>query len=327
MLCLEGRRVLVTGAAGSIGSELCRQIAELQRGSGSLWMLDHDETRLFQLRDVEGERVVGSLCNGEWVERLITQIEPDHVFHAAAYKHVPVMEGQPAQAYLNNVCALQALLAGISALGSGLTFISTDKAAEPHGIMGSSKRLGEMLCEMTTPSTIVRFGNVYGSRGSVVELFQEKIEKREPIEITDGRMTRYFMSIKEAVGLVLEATALGPGKYVLDMGEPVAIIDLASELIREAGLEPGIDIPLIYSHSRPGERLTETLVGDGERLMATAADRVLRVVDAYEIDRIGVERTLNRLQRWEFDSFEADVRKCRHRSKPARQVGRSRLDD
>jgi len=269
---LSGARVMVTGAGGSIGSELVRQIASF--GPARLVALDHDETLLHQAAmtwhdsAVEVETVLCDIRDRSRLLRVFQSHQPQVVFHAAAHKHVPILESNPEEAVKTNILGTMILLEAVRRSGAGrFVLISTDKAANPIGVMGASKRVAEMLMQSETAApgdthfSAVRFGNVLGSRGSVVPTFVEQIKSGGPVTVTDKEMTRYFMTTREAVELVLQAAALaGDGQVlVLDMGEPVKIVDLAHRLIRMAGLVPGRDIEVDFIGRRPGERLHEVL--------------------------------------------------------------------
>jgi FlaA1/EpsC-like NDP-sugar epimerase len=285
---LRDKRVLVTGAAGSIGSELCRQIGRF--APQKLILLDQDETGIFNLDNELAERFpklerldsVGDIRDRRKMEWLFTSTRPHVVFHAAAYKHVPLMEAQPEEAVKNNIFGT--LILGEAALKHGaekFILISTDKAVNPTSVMGATKRAAEMVIldlnrRGPTKFVAVRFGNVLGSRGSVVPLFQEQIKRRGPVTVTHPEMRRYFMVASEAVLLVLQAGALGEGGevFVLDMGRPIKILDLARELIRFHGLEPDRDIPIVFTQPRPGEKFFEDLLLAEEGITATAHKKI-----------------------------------------------------
>ncbi len=269
---LEGRRVLVTGAGGSIGSELVRQIIRFK--PSTLYVLDNDETHLHEALSMwggSGVEVQAILCDirdRRRVLRVFDEHKPEVVFHAAAHKHVPILESYPEEAVKTNVLGTEYLLEGCQRSGvDRFVLISTDKACDPIGVMGASKRVAEMLVQSAAvdhPECVysaVRFGNVLGSRGSVVPTFVNQIKRGGPVTVTDPEMTRYFMTIAEAVELVLQgsATAKGGEVLVLDMGEPVRIVDLAHRLIRMAGLVPVRDIEVRFTGKRPGEKLHEIL--------------------------------------------------------------------
>jgi FlaA1/EpsC-like NDP-sugar epimerase len=286
---IKSRTVMVTGAGGSIGSEMCRQIAAMN--PRRLLLVDHAEDNLFNIHhELETERhfkvavpLVADVKNVDKMRLIFDKHRPHVVFHAAAYKHVPMMEANPREAFENNTLATL----GLSQLAleydvERFVFISTDKAVDPGTVMGTSKALGERVVETlaqrqrTTKLMSVRFGNVLGSSGSVVPIFKRQIAAGGPVTITDERMTRYFMTIPEAVRLVLQAAALGSGGeiFVLDMGEPVKIVDLAREMIRLSGLEPDRDIAIEFTGVRPGEKLHERLFNTGEEVGATAHPKI-----------------------------------------------------
>ncbi len=289
---LKGKVILVTGAAGSIGSELCRQLLSCE--PELLIALDTNETGLFDL--VEGLRshsyahtvhpFIGDITDRRRMSRLFAEKRPDIVFHAAAYKHVPLLEQHPDLAIHTNALATYYLCSLAQEYGTGcFVFVSTDKAAEPVSIMGASKRLAEMIVQSLAKSSqrtrfcAVRFGNVIGSRGSVVPVFAQQIEQGGPITVTDPEATRYFMTIPEACGLVILTAGIADqgGLYLLDMGSPVRIMDLAKKMTRLHGLRLGRDIPIVYTGLRPGERLHEMLVAANEELIPTVHSKILRV--------------------------------------------------
>jgi len=285
---LSGKAVLVTGAAGSIGSELCRQV--LRFGAARLIALDFNETGLFDLRaeldwrfpNRKIEVVIADVRDRSRIAAVLSGTAPDVVYHAAAYKHVPLMEAFPSEAVRTNVFGTRNVLEEASRAGSAtFVLISTDKAVNPTSVMGATKRLAEMLVRSRAEGfsmrcLAVRFGNVLGSRGSVLQTFLDQIEARRPITITDPSMRRYFMLTSEAVQLVLQASVIGRGGevFVLDMGEPVRIVELAEELIRFYGLEPEKDVPIVYTGIRPGEKLFEELLTAEEGTEATAHERL-----------------------------------------------------
>ncbi len=268
---LRGKRVLVTGAGGSIGSEIVRQVLGFE--PEVVLGLDNDETHLHetQLACPPGADFVSILADvrdGEMLMRRVVQHRPQVIFHAAALKHVPILEGFPDEAVLTNVVGTRNMIDLASRVGAEqFVLISTDKAVDPVSVMGATKRVAEMLIQAADlrrdgcTYTAVRFGNVLGSRGSVVPTFVEQIKNGGPVTLTDPSMTRYFMTVDEAVQLVLQAAALARGGevFVLDMGEPIRIADLARRLIRLAGLVPGRDIEVVVSGVRPGEKMVEVL--------------------------------------------------------------------
>lgn len=284
----SGRRILVTGAGGSIGSELCRQLARFN--PSRLVLFERDDTNLFyvdrELRrnnpDLDVVPFLGDLSRIRDLERCFAQYRPELVFHAAAYKHVPILEFHAADAVRTNVIGTHQLANIAVRYGAEcLVYISTDKAVNPTSLMGATKRLGEMvatsmngLADMRTIA--VRFGNVLDSRGSVTTLFREAIAKRQPLHVTHRDMKRYFMLTSEAVLLVLQAAAQGRGGevFVLDMGEPVRIWDLAHRMVELAGLTPNTDVPIVEGRMRPGEKLFEELLTAEEGTVATEHDRI-----------------------------------------------------
>jgi FlaA1/EpsC-like NDP-sugar epimerase len=313
---VSNRAILVTGAAGSIGSELCRQIAQLQ--PRLVVAFDQAESGLFQLdqdmrRHSPGVTVVpwiGDIRDVRGVQEVIERYTFDSVFHAAAYKHVPLMELHPLELIQTNVLGTWNLArAAANRKASRFTLISTDKAVNPGNVMGLTKRIAELLVAQMagdpgcrTRFATVRFGNVLGSSGSVVPLFHEQIALGGPLTVTHPDVRRYFMTIREAVHLVLETASMadGSGTFVLDMGEPVRIVELARNMIRMWGLEPDKDIEIRYVGLRPGEKLNEELIGRGEQAMPTLHPRIRALrgnaepppnVDAWMAElRLAVER-------------------------------------
>jgi FlaA1/EpsC-like NDP-sugar epimerase len=280
---LDGRTVLVTGAGGSIGAELCRQIARFT--PARLVLFEVSEFALYSIEQEFRDRfpqlslvaAIGDAKNEARVEELFARYRPEVVFHAAAYKHVPLMEGDNAlEAVRNNVLSTLVVARASQVNGAHkFVLISTDKAVNPTNVMGASKRLAELACQALqsqdqTELVIVRFGNVLGSNGSVVPRFREQIARGGPVTVTHPEMQRYFMSIPEAAQLVLQAAFMGKGGeiYVLDMGEPVKIADLARQMIRLSGLTEA-DIPIQYTGLRPGEKLYEEPLADAERTLPT----------------------------------------------------------
>ena len=282
---IRGRRVLVTGGGGSIGSEIVRQVAEYD--PARLVVLDRDETHLFDSMAAIGDRaqpVLLDIRDRDRLERLLRDERPEIVFHAAANKHVPLLESHAAEAVSTNVVGTDNLVAAARHAGvARLVFVSTDKAVQPTSVMGASKRLGEQVVLSGAPAgagwCVVRFGNVLGSRGSVVPTFVRQIREGGPVTLTHPEMTRYFMSIPEAVQLVLQAAATAEDRevFMLDMGEPVRIMDLASRMITLAGHKVGVDIPIEITGLRPGEKLTEKLHAPEERPSPTSHPKVVRL--------------------------------------------------
>lgn len=302
---LANMAVLVTGAGGSIGSELCRQIARFspqtlllyEASEFALYNMEQELTRTFpQLRII---CLAGDVRDEARVEQVFEQFKPAVVFHAAAYKHVPLMEQQNSwQAVRNNVFGTWCVASTAQRHGAGkFVLISTDKAVNPTNVMGTTKRLAEMVCQGLqqdhgTRFVMVRFGNVLGSTGSVIPKFREQIAKGGPVTVTHPDITRYFMSIPEAAQLVLQAGLMGHGGkiFVLDMGEPVKIVDLARDLIRLSGLKEE-DIKIEFSGLRPGEKLYEELLADNEHTLATPHPK-LRIAQARAVDACWVKELL-----------------------------------
>jgi FlaA1/EpsC-like NDP-sugar epimerase len=287
----EKRAVLITGAGGSIGSELARQIAGFE--PEKLLLFDRSENDLYRLGveladrfpKMQRTQIVGDILDADRLQEVMSYYRPSSVFHAAAYKHVPMMEENCFQAVTNNIfgtynVALMAQKCGIE----DMVLISSDKAVNPCNIMGVTKRVSEILTlglqGHSTRYVSVRFGNVLGSNGSVVPLFEKQIAARKPVTVTHPDVRRYFMTIPEAVLLVLQASTMGKGGeiFVLDMGEPMKIVDLANDLIRLSGFEPGKEIPIIFTGLRPGEKLFEELQFNSEGLKPTDHEKI-RVFD------------------------------------------------
>ena len=289
MEALHGKRVLVTGGGGSIGSELCRQVLRCQ--PAELTVLGHGENAVFETMEeltriappaVTLTGVIADIRFPERLQSVFDRFQPEIVFHAAAHKHVPLMEANPAEAVTNNVLGTSYLLRVARASGvERFVMISTDKAVNPTSLMGASKRVAELLVqreaeESGLPFVTVRFGNVLGSRGSVIHTFKNQIDAGGPVTVTDPEVRRYFMTIPEAVQLVLQASVLGRGGeiFVLDMGEPLRIVDLARDLIELSGLEPGRDIEVVFTGLRPGEKLFEELFASDEAYRRTEHHKI-----------------------------------------------------
>ena len=296
---LAGKVVLVTGAAGSIGSELCRQIINFQ--PASLLMLDNNETGLNDLQielfsqsnDTAYKILVGDILRERRMESLWATHKPQIVFHCAAYKHVPLMEEAPCEAVLVNLKGTQ-ILADLSLKYQveRFVFISSDKAVEPAGVMGATKNIAESLI-LSMPSeqpslfTAVRFGNVINSRGSVVPLFLKQIDQGGPVTVTDKEMTRFLMGLSEAVSLIIQAATYTEGGdvFMLNMGQAIKISDLASKLIRLRGLRVDEDIAIVYTGARAGEKLTESLVAPGEEVIPTPHPYIFRLMSRNGMNR------------------------------------------
>ncbi len=283
---LAGHRVLVTGAGGSIGSEICRQVASLD--PELLVLLDHDETHLHDTAATVGgpcEQALVDIADRAALFEAFERYRPQVVFHAAAHKHVPVLEDHPVEAARTNVLGTRNVVDAAASTGTTrFVQISTDKAVRPSSVMGASKRFAEQTVLARAPKgaayCTVRFGNVLGSRGSVIPTFARQIAQGGPVTVTDPRMTRFFMSVEEAVQLVLQASVLSDGGeiFMLDMGVPVRILDLAERMIRLSGLQVGIDVPIEITGIRPGEKLTEALSTPEEQVLTTEHPHINRLV-------------------------------------------------
>jgi FlaA1/EpsC-like NDP-sugar epimerase len=294
---LRDKTVMVTGAGGSIGSELCRRIAHFS--PRKLVLFERSEYNLYQIQmnlmelfpNVDIAAVIGDVMNRHNVERCLSRYMPDVIFHAAAYKHVPLMEMNPAEALRNNVQGTRTVAEMARKFGVGkFVMVSTDKAVRSTNIMGVSKRIAELICESLsedgkTQFVTVRFGNVLNSVGSVIPLFKRQIEKGGPLTVTHPEIYRYFMTIPESVQLILQAGAMGKGGeiFILDMGEPVKIVDLARDMITLSGLVPDKDIKIVYTGLRPGEKLYEELLTEGEEVKSTLHEKI-KVAGGEEVD-------------------------------------------
>jgi len=283
---VAGHRVLVTGAGGSIGSEICRQVASLE--PALLVLLDHDETHLHDTAAtlaIPCEQILVDVTDRAAVFETFEHFLPEVVFHAAAHKHVPVLEQHPLEAAQTNVLGTLNVVDAAAILGTKrFVQISTDKAVHPSSVMGASKRLAEQTVLSRAPQDAayctVRFGNVLGSRGSVIPTFARQIAKGGPVTVTDPRMTRFFMSVEEAVQLVLQSSVISCGGeiFMLEMGKPVRILDLAERMIRLSGCQVGIDIPIEITGIRPGEKLNEVLSTPDEQVLSTSHPYINRLV-------------------------------------------------
>jgi FlaA1/EpsC-like NDP-sugar epimerase len=320
---LQDKIVLVSGAGGSIGSELVRQVARVR--PKLLVMVDHAEDNLFRIdREMNEERhftrVEAVLADCKEPDRMLEVMQrfaPDVVFHAAAYKHVGLMEMNPLEAVRNNAIATRVTADTAAASGcERFVLVSTDKAVNPRTVMGASKAMAEWIVDSARhryPQTrfiTVRFGNVLASSGSVVPIFRSQIERGGPVTVTDPEMTRYFMTIPEAVQLVIRAGDVGAGTgevFVLEMGEPVKIIDLAHNMIRLAGYEPETDVAIEVTGSRPGEKLHEELFNSDERPQPTGADKIVRAVRRAPLDPEWVTGAVTRLEQLVREGDEAHL--------------------
>ena len=285
---LDHKKVLITGAGGSIGSELARQVAFYE--PKELILLDNYENSLFELNfeirerypDLQVRTIIANIRDARRINDIFEHEKPTIVFHAAAHKHVPLMEDNPGEAVKNNICGtLNLARAALNSRVKRFVLISTDKAVNPTNIMGATKRVAEMIIQTLngqgiTEFAAVRFGNVLGSNGSVIPIFQKQIANGGPVTVTHKDITRYFMLIPEAAQLVIQAGVMAKGGeiFVLDMGEPVRIYDLAKRIIRLSGFEPGDDIPIEITGLRPGEKLYEELLLDAEGLAATKNQKI-----------------------------------------------------
>ena len=286
---IQDSTILVTGAGGSIGSELCRQIANIR--PKKLIMLDNYENNLYSIQQelirkygdsIKMIAVVASIREQKRMEKIFDKYRPEVVFHAAAHKHVPLMENSPGEAIKNNIFGtLNVAMLSSKYNVKRFLLISTDKAVNPTNVMGATKRAAEMIIqslneESKTELVAVRFGNVLGSNGSVIPLFKKQIEEGGPVTVTHPNIIRYFMTIEEAVGLVIQAGGMAKGGeiFVLDMGEPVKILDLAKNLIRLSGFEPDVDIKIVFTGLRPGEKLYEELLMSEEGLLDTKHKKI-----------------------------------------------------
>lgn len=302
--------VLVTGAGGSIGSELCRQIAPFEpklllllgHGENSIYTIEMEMRRKFPNLAIES--VIADVQDRKRMEDVFRTYRPQVIFHAAAHKHVPLMEKNPSEAIKNNVFGSRNVAECADIFGAErFVLISTDKAVNPTSIMGATKRIAEMFIQNLDKSSntrfvAVRFGNVLGSRGSVIPRFREQIARGGPVTVTHPEMIRYFMTIPEAVQLVIQAGAFAEGGeiFILDMGKPVKIVDLATDLIRLSGYEPHVDIQIEFSGIRPGEKLYEELLTSEEGLTSTKHDRIF-IGKPTQINRTELEFSFKKLER------------------------------
>lgn len=292
---LDGKTVLITGCGGSIGSELCRQVIKYQ--PSYLILLDASEMNLFNIQmELQNERyfhkceaVLGQVQNKRLLEDIFKKYKPQVVFHAAAYKHVPMLEKNPWEAVFNNIIGSRiAMEMSIKYHVERFVLVSTDKAVRPSNVMGASKRVTELIMQsLQSNSTLlmaVRFGNVIGSSGSVIPVFRRQIERGGPVTVTHPEVNRYFMTIPESTQLILQAAAMGEGGevFVLKMGTPVKIVDMARDLISLSGKEPDVDIKIIYTGLRDGEKLYEELITEGEDILPTVHEKVMVLKSNYQ---------------------------------------------
>jgi FlaA1/EpsC-like NDP-sugar epimerase len=306
---LAGKVVLVTGGGGSIGSELCRQIAAqkpaklvvFENGEFNLYTIEYELRHSFP--DIVFAAILGDVKDQDRVDWLFKTYHPNVVYHAAAYKHVPMLEANPAEGVCNNIFGTKIIADAADRFGVGrFVLVSTDKAVNPVSVMGTTKRIAEIYCQnlnsrSQTQFVTTRFGNVLGSAGSVVPLFQKQIAKGGPVTVTHKDITRYFMTIPESVSLILQAGAMGRGGeiFVLDMGEPVLINDLAKQMIQLSGLKVEKDIKIIYTGLRPGEKLYEELLHESEELQKTSHEKLF-LARSRDVDWSWLENQLGDLE-------------------------------
>lgn len=318
---LQGAKVLITGAAGSVGSELCRQIATFE--PALLIFFDYEESNTYELElemrrkftDLNMKVIIGDIQNKPEVENMLNYYRPSTVFHAAAFKHVPLMELNPCEAVLNNIIGSKILIdAAHNYEVERFVLISTDKAVNPSSVMGATKRVAEMLIQgkslgSKTKFVAVRFGNVMGSRGSVVPLFSRQIAQGGPVTVTHPEALRYFMTTSEAVQLILQAAGIGDGGevFVLDMGRPIKILDLARDMIRLSGLEEGKDIEIEFTGLRPGEKLYEELLTAEERTDSTLYQKIL-IAKLDHVDPDGLAKRVNEMEQLALKGHAEEIR-------------------
>ena len=295
---LSDKVVLVSGAGGSIGTELCRQISLF--APKNIIFIDKTENSLFHLEMEFRQRypkvtitpVLGDVQNKSFLEKLFDASKPQVIFHAAAFKHVPIVELNPWEAVFNNILGTKNIVEASQQFGTECFInVSTDKAVRPVSVMGATKRVAEMItsCYTSNPTHFVsvRFGNVIGSEGSVIHLFKKQIERFGPVTVTDPEITRYFMTIPESCKLILQAGALGEGGeiFILDMGTPIKILDMARDLIRRSGFKPDVDIEIKFIGLRPGEKLHEELITEGEGIVRTPYEKIFVLKgDTYDLN-------------------------------------------
>jgi FlaA1/EpsC-like NDP-sugar epimerase len=332
---LQGKRVLVTGAGGSIASELCRQVARWS--PAQLVLLGHGENSIFEIfielhgdyPDLDLQPVIADIRDVKRLKDVFAKYQPEIVFHTAAHKHVPLMEINISDAVSNNVLGTRNVVeAAQQANIPRLVMISTDKAVQPSSIYGATKRIAEWLVLDSSNNggrsySVVRFGNVLGSRGSVVPLFKRQISSGGPVTITHPEMDRYFMTIPEAVHLVLQASAFpDPGHlYMLEMGKPVRIVDLANDLVRLSGLEPGEDIQIEFSGLRPGEKLSEQLWEKGAEYKETSHPDIRQVIEPNQVSGEQLRSAVAQLEGLAEKSSDQEIIKLLNELMPGAEIG------
>jgi len=314
---LRGKRVLITGAGGSIGSELARQIGPFQ--PDRLILVDIGEKNLFDLENelkrefdrLNFQPVLGSILDQALLRKLFEEDRPELVFHAAAFKHVPIVELNPWEGVENNVIGTRNVLdLSVESGAEYFILVSSDKAVRPVNVMGATKRIGEMLVQAqdhgSTRCLAVRFGNVVGSSGSVIPFFQKQIARGGPVTVTDPEVRRYFMTVAEAAQLILQAATMGRGGeiFILEMGRPIKIVDLVRDLISLSGLDPDRDMEIQYIGLRPGEKLYEELITEGEGIVPTDHDRIM-VLKGAAFSRTLLDRQIDQLMA-AADTFDSD---------------------
>ncbi|MBD0379949.1 UDP-N-acetylglucosamine 4,6-dehydratase family protein [Paenibacillus sedimenti] len=307
---VTGKHILVTGGGGSIGSELCRLLAQFH--PAQLLLLDHDENSIYAIEHelkrkyshVSIEAIIADIRDKKRIADIFSVYRPSIIFHTAAHKHVPLMEANPTEAVQNNIFGTQHVAECAHEYGADtFVLISTDKAVKPACVMGATKRVAEKIIHTMnaispTKFVAVRFGNVLGSQGSVVPLFKQQILEGGPVTVTHQDMVRFFMTIREAVELVIQAGAYAKGGeiFILDIGQPVKILDLAHQLIQLSGLQPNQDIHVTYSGVRPGEKMIEEIVNDEEEMKATKHNRILVIKPSDTLRKDQLSSMLNKLE-------------------------------
>ncbi|MBI5351359.1 MAG: polysaccharide biosynthesis protein [Chloroflexi bacterium] len=338
---LEGKRVLVTGAGGSIGRELSRQIA--RRNPAELVLLGHGENSIFEiLLELQSNYpslklvpIIADIRNVQRLDSVFTTYQPQIVFHAAAHKHVPLMEANPVEAITNNVIGTRNIVqASLAHNVERFVLISTDKAVRPSSIYGATKRLAEMIVldaarENQRAFSVVRFGNVLGSRGSIIPIFKNQIANGRPVTITHPDMVRFFMTIPEAVYLVLQSSSMQNGGevFVLNMGQPIRILDLAEDLIRLSGLEPNKDVEITFTGIRPGEKLVEELWDEGTPLMQTLHPDIFRLDQDASFSLPNLPQTIEQLTSLSLSADRAAINKFFNELIPGSSISDSQLSD